>query len=625
MSEERLAFQAEVSRLLKLMVHSVYSDKDVFLRELISNASDACDKLRYEALTEPSLIADTPEFAIRIVVDPKARTVEVADNGIGMSREELIRDLGTIARSGTGAFVDKLTGDAAKDVALIGQFGVGFYSVFMVAEKVDVVSRRAGSDEAWRWSSDGNGEFTVAEASREGRGTSVVVHLAKAEKSWLEPGALARVVKTYSDHIAIPIRLKEGDGEEQTVNQASALWTRPRREIAPEQYKEFYRHTGHAFDDPWLTVHFRAEGKIEYTALLFVPSTRPYDLFDPTRRNRVRLYVRRVFITDDCQELIPPYLRFLKGVVDSEDLALNLSREMLQSSPVLARMKGAIARRVLGDLAKQAEKEPEGYAEFWRNFGAVLKEGLYEDQERREELLKLARFHSTADSPGGDGLTGLAAYKARMKEGQKAVYYITGEERKALAQSPQLEGYKARGIEVLLLTDPVDDFWLTAIDEFDGTPFRSVTRGAADLDEIAPEADAEAGDAVREADLATVVALLKQNLGEAVKDVRASSRLTDSAVCLVADDGGLDMHLERLLKAQGQLDAVRLRILEINPRHPLIRALAMEVKEAGAAERLADVAQLLLDQALIVEGETLPDPAAFSRRLSAIMAKGLAA
>ena len=621
MSEEKLAFQAEVSRLLQLMVHSVYSDKEVFLRELISNASDACDKLRYEALTRPELTAGDPEFAITVRVDPKARTIEVADNGIGMTREELISELGTIARSGTGAFVEQLTGDAAKDMALIGQFGVGFYSVFMVAERVEVTSRRAGSDEAWRWSSDGGGQFTVGEAERPGRGTSVVVHLAKAEKSWLEPGALRRIVTTHSDHIAVPIRLAEAEAEPETVNQASALWTRPRREITEEQYKEFYHHAGHAFDDPWLSIHYKAEGRHEYAVLLFVPSVKPYDLFDPARRNWVKLYVRRVFITDDCQELLPAYLRFLRGIVDSEDLPLNLSREMLQSSPMLTRMKGAIARRVLSELQKRADKAPDEFAAFWGNFGAVLKEGIYEDEERRPELLKLARFHSTA----GDELVGLDAYKARMKEGQKAIYYITGEEPKALRQSPQLEGYRARGIEVLLLTDPVDDFWLTVVSEYDGTPFRSVTRGAADLAEIAAEAgEAADPEALRPADVATVVALVKQHLGDAVKDVRASERLTDSAVCLVADEGGLDLHLERLLKAQGQLQATQGRILEINPKHALIRAIAKEAKAAGAADRLADVSALLLDQALIVEGESLPDPAAFSRRMAAIMAKGLA-
>jgi molecular chaperone HtpG len=621
MSEERLAFQAEVSRLLKLMVHSVYSEKEIFLRELISNASDACDKLRYEALTKPELAADDPDFKVRVIVDAKAKTIEVADNGIGMSRDELIAELGTIARSGTGAFLDQLTGDEAKDVTLIGQFGVGFYSVFMVADKVEVVSRKAGDETAWRWASDGAGEFTVAEAERAGRGTSVVVHLAKSEKRWLEPETIRGIVKTYSDHIALPIVLVEGDSET-PVNQASALWTRPKKDITDEQYKEFYHHAGHAFDDPWLTVHYKVEGKIEYAVLLFVPSATPFDLFDPTRKNRVKLYVRRVFITDDCQELLPPYLRFLRGVVDSEDLPLNLSREMLQSSPVLARLKTAITRRVLGELKKQAEKAPDDYARFWDNFGAVLKEGIYEDEARRDELLALARFHSTA----GEETTSLAAYLERAKEGQEAIYYISGDDLDGLRQSPQLEGYRARGIEVLLLTDAVDSFWLTAVDAFAEKPFRSVTRGAADLSEIEPEKTDEASDDdLREADIATVIAALKQNLGEAVKDVRASERLTDSAVCLVADEGDLDMHLERLLKAQQQLDFAASRILEINPRHQLIRALAERLKAQGGADAVGDIAQLLLDQARIVEGETLPDAAAFSRRLSAVLAKGLAA
>ncbi len=621
MSEERLAFQAEVSRLLKLMVHSVYSEKEIFLRELISNASDACDKLRYEALTKPELAADDPDFQIRVVVDAKARTIEIADNGIGMSRDELIAELGTIARSGTGAFLEQLSGDEAKDLALIGQFGVGFYSVFMVADEVEVVSAKAGEATAWRWASDGSGEFTIAEAERKGRGTSVVVHLAKGEKKWLESETIQSIVKTYSDHIALPIVLVEGESET-AVNQASALWTRPKKDVTEEQYTEFYHHAGHAFDDPWLTVHYKAEGKIEYAVLLFVPSSKPFDLFDPARKSRVKLYVRRVFITDDCQELIPPYLRFLRGVVDSEDLPLNISREMLQSSPVLARLKTAITRRILTELKKKAEKAPEDYARFWENFGAVLKEGIYEDEGRREELLALARFHSTA----GDESTSLAAYLERAKEGQQAIYHISGDDLDALRQSPQIEGYRARGIEVLLLVDAVDNFWLTAVDAFSEKPFRSVTRGAADLAEIEPEASDEgAEDSLRDADIATVIAALKQNLGEAVKDVRASDRLTDSAVCLVADDGDLDMHLERLLKAQQQLDFAANRILEINPRHQLIRALAERLKADGGAEAVADVAQLLLDQARIVEGESLPDPAAFSRRLAAAVAKGLAA
>ena len=420
MSEEKLSFQAEVARILQLMVHSVYSDKEVFLRELISNASDACDRLRYQALTKPELVADDPQYKVQIKVDPKRRTIEVSDNGIGMSREDLIEELGTIARSGTSAFLEQLTGDGNKDVQLIGQFGVGFYSSFMVADEVEVISRKAGDEAAWKWFSDGSGEFTISEAERVGRGTSVVLHLGKGEKKWFEPGTLRGIVKTYSDHIALPIVLLE-DGTEETVNQASALWTRPKKEIGEEQYKEFYHHVGHSFDDPWLTLHYKAEGKIEYSVLLFIPAATPYDLFDPARRHRIKLYVRRVFITDDCQGLVPPYLRFLRGIVDSEDLPLNISREMLQSSPVLVRLKAAITRRVLGELKKKAEKAPGEFATFWSNFGAVLKEGIYEDEERRQELLALARFHSTA----GDELTDLAGYLSRAREGQKAIYYIT--------------------------------------------------------------------------------------------------------------------------------------------------------------------------------------------------------
>ncbi len=613
-----MEFQAEVSRLLQLMVHSVYSDKEVFLRELISNASDACDKLRYAAVTRPELTEADPEFRITVTLDGDARTIRIADNGIGMDRDDLVRDLGTIARSGTGAFVDQLSGDAAKDVALIGQFGVGFYSVFMVADSVAVTSRKAGDETAWTWSSEGTGTFTIAEATREDRGTTVEVHLREGEDEWLEGGKLSGIVKTYSDHVAMPITLVDGE-EESVVNQGSALWTRSRNDVTEEQYTEFYRHAGHAFDEPWLTVHYRAEGKVEYSVLLFVPSSRPFDLFDPARRNRVKLYVKRIFITDDCQELIPPYLRFLKGVVDCEDLPLNISREMLQTSPMLAHLKSAISRRVLNDLEKKAKDDAESFTTFWDSFGAVLKEGIYEEQERQEAILKIARFRTSAEA---GAWVSLDDYKARAKDGQQAIYYITGDDADQLARSPQLEGYRARGIEVLLLTDPVDNFWLTTVPEFDGTPFRSVTRGSADLDEMAAgDQDDEAAEAPREADIATLSVALKQALGEQVKEVRASTRLTDSAVCLVADEGALDMHLERLLKQQQQLDAPSERIMEINPRHDLIRGLITKVKDEGAGAGIEDAALLLLDQALILEGESLPDPAAFARRMSALMAR----
>jgi molecular chaperone HtpG len=619
-----MQFQAEVSRLLKLMVNAVYSEKEVFLRELISNASDACDKLRYEALTRPELIAGDADFRIRVAVDPAARTLEVADNGIGMSREELIRDLGTIARSGTSAFLEQLGGEQKKELAQIGQFGVGFYSAFMVAERVEVTSRKAGAEEAWTWASDGGGEFSIGPATREGRGTSVLLRLRPGEDEWLKGDRLRRVIRTYSDHIGLPVTLSLPGEKEETVNAASALWLRPKKEVSEQQYKEFYRHVSHGFDEPWLTLHWRAEGKLEYSVLLFVPSRRPYDLFDPQRVCRAKLYVRRVFITDRCEGLLPSWLRFLRGVVDSEDLPLNISREMLQQSPHVARMRVAIAKRVLQELKKQAESDPAGFAGFWENFGAVLKEGIYEDPDRREELLKLALFRTTRD----DGWTGLADYVSRMKQGQTAIYTIAGDDLAALRQSPQLEGYRAKGVEVLLLTDPIDDFWVPAVDGFEGKPFRSVTRGAADLKAIAAgEAGAAkaAEDGLREADIATVIAALKQSLGEAVKDVRASDRLTDSAVCLVADEHDLDMHLARMLKAHGQLQREAGRILEVNPRHDLVRRLSERLKAKGTCAEVEDAAHLLLDQARIVEGEPLPDPAAFSRRLAQALARGLAA
>ena len=617
MSEERRAFQAEVGRILDLMVHSVYSDKEIFLRELISNAADACDRLRYRAIAEPELLDGDGEFRIRIEVDKAARTIAVTDNGEGMAREELVENLGTIARSGTATFADRLTGDAKNDVALIGQFGVGFYSAFMVAERVRVVSRAAGAEEAFAWESDGRGEFTVSEAEREARGTEIRLHLREGEDEFLEPARLRTVVKTYSDHIAVPVEM---DGE--TVNEASALWTRPRNEIEPGQYAEFYRQVGHAFDEPWLTLHFRAEGVIEYSGLLFVPTARPFDLFNADRKPALKLYVKRVFITDDAPGLVPAWLRFLRGVVDSEDLPLNLSREMLQRNPVLRRIRDGLVRRVLGELKTKAENDAEGYETFWEAFGPVLKEGLYEDPGQREALLELARFRSTAS----DGWTTLAAYVERMHEGQETIYYIAGEEGAALAGSPHLEGFRARKIEVLLLQDPVDEFWVPAVGEYEGKRLVSVSRGGIDLSAIplsedeSPEEDA----AAPEADIASLVALFKVTLGEAVKDVRGSETLTESAVRLVADEGDMDLHLERMLRRHGQIDsAMSRRVLELNPRHRLVQGLARSM--AAGEDRAARLAPLLLDQARIAEGEAPDDPAAFARRLADALADSLPA
>ena len=620
MTTEKREFQAEVSRLLEIVAHSLYSEKEIFLRELISNASDACDRLRYQALTEPQLIAGDANFRVVLEPDEKKRILVVADNGIGMSRQEMIDNLGTIARSGTAAFMKQFSGDQKTDLALIGQFGVGFYSAFMVAREVEVVSKKAGEAIAHRWVSDGKGQFTIEEVERPGRGTTITLHLNEADEQYATPARLEAIVKKYSDHIALPIMLDHA-GKEKTLNSASALWMRPKAEITAEQYKEFYHHVGHAFDEPWLTLHNKAEGVFEYTTLLYVPGSKPFDLFDPGRKHRVKLYVRRVFITEDAQELLPPYLRFLRGIVDSEDLPLNVSREMLQNNPTLARMRGQIVKRVLGELAKKAKDEPQEYAKFWENFGAVLKEGIYEDRENSDAILELARFRSTA----GEGFVSLENYVGRMKPGQEAIYTIAGDFIETVAKSPQLEGFRARGIEVLYLTDPVDEFWTSAVGEYKKKEFKSVTRGAADLDKIADTDKKDETDEKQASDVAALVAVLKLALGDAVKDVCASKRLTDSAVCLIADEHDMDIHLERLLRQHRQLGADSKRILEINPKHALIAQLVKLAGKDGAADALGDFAWILLDQARILEGEPLPDPALFAKRLSSVLAKGLAA
>ncbi|MBK20262.1 MAG: molecular chaperone HtpG [Rhodospirillaceae bacterium] len=627
MTAETLSFQTEVGKILKIVANSLYSDRQIFLRELISNASDACDRLRYLAITEPSLTADDSEFKVELSIDKKAKTLTVSDNGVGMNREALIEDLGTIARSGSSAFIDALSNDNEDNVALIGQFGVGFYSCFMVADSVEVTSRRAGEDQAWKWTSDGEGEFTIEEADRENRGTSITMKLKKDAKEFLEPTRLRHIVSTYSDHISLPIQM-EIDGSEETLNQASALWTRQKKDIKPEQYTEFYRHIGHAFDEPATTIHWRAEGRVQYTGLLFIPSMRPMDIFAPERKHGVKLYVKRVFITDDCEGLCPPWLRFIKGLVDSEDLPLNVSREMLQNNPALTRIKSALVKRVLGELKKQADKKPEEYATFWENFGAVLKEGIYEDQENRDAVLKLARFKSTH----GDELTSLEDYIGRMKEGQEAIYYISGEDVEALAKSPQLEGFRSRGIEVLFMTDPVDEFWLPAVGTYEEKPLRSATRAGTDLNDIKSEDakadekdDSESDNNDDTPGLDALVAMIKLELGDKVKDVRLSNRLTDSPVCLSADEGDIDIRLEQLLRQHNQLNEQVSRVLEINGKHPLITALAGISGSDGAGSKVSDAAWLLLDQARILEGEPLPDPTAFVRRMADLMAKGVAA
>jgi molecular chaperone HtpG len=604
-------FQAEVAKLLHLMVHSVYSDRDVFLRELISNGSDALDKLRYDSIAKPKLLEDQPQLSIAIVPDKTARTLTVRDSGIGMSEKELTENLGTIAKSGTQAFMEK----AKSDVSLIGQFGVGFYSAFIVAKEVEVISRKAGAKEAFRWTSEGAGTFTVTKAEKETRGTDIILHLKDDAADYLESWKIEQVVRAYSDHIAHPIMLKAGDEEARQINSANAIWTRPKAEVTAEQHKEFYGHLTGSYADPAITLHYKAEGRHEYTVLLYVPSERPFDLYDAERKGRQKLYVRRVYIADDAQ-LLPPYLRFVRGIIDSADMPLNLSREMLQDNPQVAAIRKAVGNKVLGELKRVAESEPETFKKVWEMFGPVIKEGLYEDYERRDALFEIARFRSTS----GESVA-LKDYVGRLKENQTAIYYLTGEDGSKAASSPQLEGYKARGVEVLLLTDPVDSFWVRTAVGFEGKPFKSITQGAADLDAVPLVESEQKKEAADAGSTAKLIAALKQALGDKVKDVRVSKRLTDSAVCLVAD-GELDRTLEKLLSRQKDSGiAVSAPVLEINDKHPLIAALAKQ----SDAETLADAAFLLLDQAHVMEGELVADPAAFAARIARVMTKAFAA
>ncbi|PTD27843.1 molecular chaperone HtpG [Sphingomonas fennica] len=615
------SFEADVSRLLHLMVHSVYSDKDVFLRELVSNAADACEKLRYEAIASPALLGDDPQPRITVTLDPDQRRLTIEDNGIGMSAAEMAEALGTIARSGTRAFMEQIAaGEKAEGSQLIGQFGVGFYSAFIVADRVDVTSRRAGGDEAALWSSDGLGTYTLGavEASEVPvRGTRVVLHLKEDAADYSQRFSVEAKIKAQSGHVPVPIFLREKpDAEPQQIADGAALWTRARADISEEDYTDFYRTNAGQFDTPALTVHYRAEGTHEYNVLAFVPETRPFDLFDPDRAGRMKLYVRRVFITDEAQ-ILPRYLRFVRGLVDSQDLPLNVSREMIQESPVLASIQKGVTNRLLSELNKLARTEPDRFRQVWEHFGAVLKEGLYEDYGRRETLLKLARFRT---SNSGTEWRSLQDYVAGLKENQTAIYYAVGADLDRLASSPQLEGFRARGIDVLLLTDQVDSFWASSGIDFEGKPFKSVTQGLSDLSLI-PLNEGEAPAAETSDEVASFITFVKTTLGEAVSDVRASDRLTESAVCLVAPDSGMDRQLEKLLAGAGRLDQTSKPVLEINPRHDLVvRLSALDEAEAGLRE---DAAHLLLDEARVADGELPVDPRAFSARLSRILLRGI--
>ena len=616
---ESQPFQAEVAELLHLMVHSVYSETDIFLRELISNASDACDKLRYEAIASPDLIADGASPKIRIVPSKKANTLSVVDSGIGMDRQELIDNLGTIARSGTKSFLSRLS-EAKDGAGLIGQFGVGFYSAFMVAERIVVTSRRAGTDEAFVWSSSGGAGFDIAPASEEDakridRGTEIVLHLKPDAAKYLETYEIRRIVGAYSDNIQFPIELVAEEGEPRQINSASALWQRSKSDLKPEDYTQAYKSIAGAFDEPAMTLHYRAEGRQSYAVLLFSPSTKPFDLVEPSGKGKVKLYVRRVFITDDA-DLLPRYLRFIRGVVDSEDLPLNISREMLQNNPQLAQIRKAVTGRVVGELESLSDKEPETLAKIWDAFGSVIKEGIYEDYERREKLLALSRFTTTV----GDKRS-LKQYVENLKPNQTEVYYLVGDSAERLKSNPKLESAAARGIEVLLLTDPVDAFWTSAPLDFDGKPLKSLSQGDVDFGLIPLQDDGAKEDANSKTDTdeAATIAAIKAALGDRVSDVRASQRLTASASCLVAGGHGLDRELERLLARQNRAAGSK-PVLEINMRHPLVAAVAQAAVVNGDA---ADLSFLLLEQAQILDGELPEDPAAFASRLNRLVLRGL--
>src|ERR1700730_6912514 len=606
-------FQAEVSELLNLMVHSVYSQSEIFLRELISNASDACDKLRYEAIAAPGLIGDGEAPKIRIAPDKKGDTLTHADTGIGMDRQELIDNLGTIARSGTRAFVAKLS-EAKDGSGLIGQFGVGFYSAFMVADRIVVTSRRAGTSEAWTSSSSGAAGFEVApdsedDANRVMHGTEIVLHLKKDAAKYLEAHEIERIVGAYSDNIQFPIWLAPEEGEPRQIKSASALWQRQKYELRPEHYAQAYKSIANAFDEPAMTLHYRAEGRYSYAVLLFAPSTKPFDLFEPARKGKVKLYVRRVFITDDA-DLLPAYLRFIRGVVDSEDLPLNISREMLQNNPQLVQIRKAVTGRVIGELESLAEKEPEAFTKIWDAFGPVIKEGIYEDFERREKLLALSRFTTTTGERRS-----LQQYVADLKPNQTEVYFLVGDSIERLKSNPRLESAAARGIEVLLLTDPVDAFWTSAQLDFQGKPLKSLSQGDVNFDLI-PLLDQNTNDKPEPAaDEAETIAVIKASLGDRVTDVRASTRLATSACCLVAGSHGPDRELERLLSRQNRGMKTK-PILEINLRHPLVAAIA---KSAADTATTNDLSLLLLEQAQILDGELPEDPAAFAARLNRLV------
>lgn len=609
---ERMNFQAEVNKMLNIVVNSLYSEKYIFLRELISNASDACDKLKYVMLTKPDIAKGNGELKIVITPDDKQNTLTVADNGIGMNREDLINHLGTIAKSGTSDFVANMkeNGSAAD---LIGQFGVGFYSAFMVADKVEIKTRKAGEEKAYKWISNGVDGFEIEETEKDGNGTEIKLFLKEDAKNFTDTIYLRHLIRTYSDHINYPIVLNLGEAGEETVNSGSALWTRNKSEISADQYKEFYQHISHNFDDPWLTLHYKAEGSIEYTALLFVPSGQPYDLFQPDRKQGLKLYVNRVFISDKVEELMPNYLRFVKGIVDSSDLPLNISREMLQQNALIAKIRHGIVGRLLKELKKRSENYDD-YIKFWDNFGIAFKEGIYEDFSNREEIAGLSLFHSTQTA---DKLTTLDGYIERMQPEQKAIYYITGDDVKVLGNNPQLEAFKQKGLEVLLLVDPIDEFWTQSLPNYKGKAIRHISQADVDLGFERNEPKAEAGSLEKLMNF--MGDLFKGEIGK----VEATEKLTSSPVSLTVESGQMSIHLERLMRSHQQQTAFdSTRILEVNPYHPLIIKMSEAIEEESKKPEIEKIAKILLDQAKIAEGEPIGDSSFYVSAVSDYILKG---
>ena len=627
-AKETLGFQAEVKQLLNLMIHSLYSNKEIFLRELISNASDAADKLRFEALTDKSLMESggDAELKIRVAFDPKAKTITVSDNGIGMSRDEVVANIGTIAKSGTREFLSKLTGDQAKDANLIGQFGVGFYSSFVVADKVTVTTRRAGAavNTGVRWESDGGGEYTLEAVDKEGRGTEVTLHLREGEDELAANMRLQSIIRKYSDHISLPIVMKEEEWDKDnsvyrttekdiTVNQASALWARAKNDITEEQYHEFYKHVAHDFEAPLAYSHNKVEGRKEFTQLLYIPARAPFDLWDREHRRGIKLYVRRVFIMDDAEQLLPVYLRFVRGVIDSADLPLNVSREILQESKDIETMRGANVKRILSMIEDLAENNKEKFATLWKEFGKVIKEGVVEDHGNRDRIAKLLRFASThTDTEAQD--VSLADYVQRMKPEQEKIYYVTAETFAAAKNSPHLEVFRKKGVEVLLMCDRVDEWVTQHLAEFEGKTLQSVAKGRLELGKLEDEAEKKAQETA-EGDAKPLIERIKKSMGETVKDVRVTLRLTDSPACLVADEHDMGANFQRLLKAAGQNAPASKPILEINPAHPLVERLKAETDDT----RFGDLAKVIFDQAVLAEGGQLEDPAGFVKRLNQLM------